>query len=237
MPLHLVAAPDQDVVAAAMGDHEVVGHEAMPALDQVEHALALSDAALSHEQEPHAVDVGQRPVQRGRRRELLGEHGLHAPVELVRLERRAQHGDAEALGRRHEIGRELETLRHDHAGHLEREEPLEDSRPLRGVERREVGDFRLAEDLNAISREALEVPGEDEPRARHLAALNLPREPGARVELLELEHLAHELEKTLDRERRLLHTRASGRPRAFGVRFRCASCAWSAFPACVSAGP
>ena len=41
----LVAAPDQHVVAAPADVHQIVGDEPVPALDQIEHALALADTA------------------------------------------------------------------------------------------------------------------------------------------------------------------------------------------------
>ena len=62
--LQLVAATDQDVAAAAPHDDEIVGDEAMPALDEIEHALRLADAALADEQQPDAEHVGERAVDR-----------------------------------------------------------------------------------------------------------------------------------------------------------------------------
>ena len=63
VPLQLVTAPDQDVAAARAYDHEIVGDEAMPALDEVEHAFRLADAALAGEQQADAVHVGERAVE------------------------------------------------------------------------------------------------------------------------------------------------------------------------------
>ena len=42
--------------------HDVIGHETMAALHEVECALGLSDARLSDEQDPQAVDLEQTTV-------------------------------------------------------------------------------------------------------------------------------------------------------------------------------
>ena len=88
--LQLVAAADEDVAAAARGDDEIVGDEPVPALDEIEHALRLADAALPDEEQPDAEHVGERAVQGGRRRELVLERRLDLLVELGRRERGAE---------------------------------------------------------------------------------------------------------------------------------------------------
>src|SRR5688500_7930075 len=151
--LQLVAAGDEDVVSAALHDHDVVGDETMAALDEVEHALGLADPALAHEQQPDAEDVGERAVKRRLRRELLLEPGLEPPVELVRLERRAEDGDAGALGGGGETRRQLLRLRHEDDGHREGEEGVDDAMALGLGPRREVADLGLAEHLHAVRHE------------------------------------------------------------------------------------
>ena len=81
-------------VPRRLHDHEIVGDEPVAALDEIEHALRLSDAALPDEQQPDAEHVGERAVQVRRRRELLLEPRLEPRVELVRLEPRADQRDA-----------------------------------------------------------------------------------------------------------------------------------------------
>src|SRR5207244_3974323 len=71
VPLQLVRAADENVVATLSDVYEVVCDEAMSALDQVQHAFAFPDAALPHKQQPHAVHVRERAVQRCRWGELL----------------------------------------------------------------------------------------------------------------------------------------------------------------------
>src|SRR5579883_16117 len=62
MALELVPPAHEHVGAAPGGDHQIVGDEPVPALDEVEHALRLADAALAREEEAHPEDVRQRPV-------------------------------------------------------------------------------------------------------------------------------------------------------------------------------
>src|SRR5437763_13334341 len=67
--LHLVATANQNVVAPLAGDDQIVGDEAVAALDEVEHALGLADAAFTSEKQADTEDVSQRSMERNRRRE------------------------------------------------------------------------------------------------------------------------------------------------------------------------
>src|SRR5258708_4444682 len=62
MALELVAASNEDVVAAATREHEIVGNDPVSTLDEIEHALGFADPALPDEQKPDTVDIGQRAV-------------------------------------------------------------------------------------------------------------------------------------------------------------------------------
>jgi hypothetical protein len=57
--LHLVAATDQDIVASFAGDHQIIGDKSVTALDEVEHALGFSDAALAGEKQSDTENVSQ----------------------------------------------------------------------------------------------------------------------------------------------------------------------------------
>src|SRR5262249_26972509 len=89
VPLKLVAASDEDVATASLGDHQIVGDESVSSLDEIEHALGFTDATLADEQQPDAEYVREGGVQVRRRRELVLEPGLDSVVELVGLEVRA----------------------------------------------------------------------------------------------------------------------------------------------------
>src|SRR4051812_8442002 len=68
--LHLVAAPDQHVVAAFAGNHQVVRNQAMAPFDKIENAFGLSNPAHAGEEESHSEYIGERSVQRHRGSEL-----------------------------------------------------------------------------------------------------------------------------------------------------------------------
>src|ERR1041385_9130145 len=68
-------------------------------------------------------------------------------------------------------------------------------------QRGEVGDLRLAQDLDAVGRETLDVAGEDETRTRDVGASDLPIESVGALDLLEAGHVAQPLEEDLHRER------------------------------------
>ena len=63
MPLHLVAAADQHIIAPLARDHKIVGDQPMPALNEIEHALRFSDPAFAGEEQPDTEHVRQRAVQ------------------------------------------------------------------------------------------------------------------------------------------------------------------------------
>ena len=127
MALQLVPAADQHVVAAPARDHEIVRDEPMAALDEIEHALRLADAASTHEQQPDAEHVRERPVQVRRRRELFLEPRLDSRVELVRLEPRADQRDPGVRRKLDEIRARLLSLRDEHARDGKGEERRQDA--------------------------------------------------------------------------------------------------------------
>ena len=205
MPLQLVAASDQDVAGTAPYDDEIVGDDAMAALDEVEHALRLADAALADEQEPHAVHVGERAVDGRLRRERIVEPGLDPVVELVRLECRPQDGDVRLRRFLDDVGGQLEPLRDEHARHREAEELREVGAARLRVEREEVGDLGLAEHLQPFGDEALDVAGQGEARARDVRPVDDALEPLRSLDALELQQIADLLQDLTDLHRGHVH--------------------------------
>ena len=61
----LAAGPEDRLRRLALHVHDVVGHQPVPAHDEVQRDLALADARLAEEQDPHAEDVEQHAVHRG----------------------------------------------------------------------------------------------------------------------------------------------------------------------------
>src|SRR5690606_17508528 len=198
MALELVAAPDEDVVAAPRDVDDVVRDEAVAALDQVQHALALADAAAADEQQTHAVDVGERAVHGRGRREVLLEVGLRPPVQLARLERGADERDPALPRGLDHRDRDVESLGHDHGRDVEAEEGVQRSaepvRRQRGDER----DLGLAEHLDAAVRQPFGVPGEDEAGAGQVGLLDDAVQAGITAQQLEREALLALLEEIAD---------------------------------------
>ena len=246
MALKLVAATEQDLRATTRDHHHVVGHEAMPAFHQIEHALRLADAAASDEQESNAEDVGQRRVQRRRRREFLLEPRLDAAVELVGLETRSDDRHAGAGRQLHHLRGRLLALRDEHRRDREREERAEDLPTLHVGPRQQIADLRLAEDLEPMRREALDVPREHESRTGDIRADDLALQSVA-AQGLEREDVAKPLNQSADGELGLHAVASLRRARDFAARLRAdplrracfarAICAPNLPNATVSAGP
>src|SRR5690606_2178498 len=163
MGMEVQPPTEQYVIAAFRNLYDVVRNQAMPALDQVEHALALADAAATDEQEPDAVDVGHRAVHRRGRGERVVEPGLQPPIELARLELGAQHRYARRIRKLDQDARHLLVLGDDHGGNRQAQQPLDGFPPCFVIDRAQVPDFRLAEHLQATARKPLAESRQCEP--------------------------------------------------------------------------
>src|SRR5207244_143358 len=78
----LMPPADQHVVPVAGDVDDVVRHQPVTALDQIEHALALADPRAAEEQQADAEHVGERRVHRRIGRERLVEERLQAAIEF-----------------------------------------------------------------------------------------------------------------------------------------------------------
>src|ERR1700682_6439043 len=86
MPLHLVAAADQHIVAALADDYEIIRHQPVSPLDAIEAALRFTNSAHAREKETDTENISERAVKRGGGSELHLQHRLDPPVELRGLE-------------------------------------------------------------------------------------------------------------------------------------------------------
>src|SRR5258708_22930406 len=195
MALELVAASNDDVVAAATREQEIVVNDPVYTLDEIEHALGFADPALPDEQKPDTVDVGQRAVERGLRRERVLEPGLDARVELVRLERRPQDGDAAADGLLHDLRRKVELLGDEEARNREGEELRQVLAAHLDIQRAQVRHLRLAEHLESLGGKARNIAGEREPGTGHVRGADHAIQPLGARHVLELEQLTELLEE------------------------------------------
>jgi hypothetical protein len=71
-----VTASDQHVVTAPRHVDDIIGDEAMAALDQIEHAFALADPRAAAKQQTDAEDVGQRAVDVRARAKASSRNGF-----------------------------------------------------------------------------------------------------------------------------------------------------------------
>jgi hypothetical protein len=58
-----MSPPDEKVMTPARHQHEVIGHQSMPPLHEIKHALTLADPTLPDEKQPHAIHICQGAMQ------------------------------------------------------------------------------------------------------------------------------------------------------------------------------
>ena len=172
--LLLETPAQQDVVSAARDHDDVVGDVTMSPLHEIEHTLALADAALPDKKQAHAVDIRKRPVHDARRRKLIVEVRLDAAVELAGLELGLDERDAVLVGRHLQRLRRIHPLGDEEARNIGAKDELR-RRALRlRVQRPQKSHLCLAEDLNPAARKPLDEPRESDARTRDVGALYLP---------------------------------------------------------------
>src|SRR6185312_7348378 len=187
----LVPAADEHVVPAPRDVDDVVGDEPVPALDEVEYALALADAGAPAEQQADAEHVGERAVHGGTRRERVVEERLETPVELRRLETGANDGDAPLPGQHQQLLGRFLRLRDDDARQRIRQKRVDRRAPRLRVERREVGDLGFSHYVEPVATEkARRVAGEDQPRAGRFRRADLALESDLTREDFQLQGIA-----------------------------------------------
>ena len=235
MPLQLMAAPDEHIVATARHDHEVVRDEPVSSLDEVQHTFRLPNATLAGEKKPNAEHVRERPVQRGRRREEVVEDRLDTAIELAGLEGRSEDRYFALGGDLLERRGKLLPLGHEDARQVEREEHAEDSIALLRRKRGEIRDLRLTERLQPLRRESVYISREYETRPRHVGTRHRAIK-AADPYLVQRESPLEARDECADGHGSV-HARASFLPRDLGVRFSWRACA-SRWPmAKLRAGP
>src|SRR5881628_3296062 len=195
MARQLVPATDQHVVPLSRDVHQVVRNEAMAALHEIEHALALADTGAAQKQEAHPEYVGEGGVHRGAGRERVVQKRLEPSVELGRLELGADHRHALGPRQLDQLGGRLLAFGNDDTRQVEPEEGLERPAPLGRPQRVEISDLGFAQDVDALRGEPLGIARQHEAGARRLGRRNLPVEPDVSREGLELERIALTLEQ------------------------------------------
>src|SRR5436190_303043 len=167
MAQHVVRISEQDIVGMAFDDHEIVRDQAMAAIDEIERAFALADAAVAEEQHADAVDVEKAGVHRDARRHRLFEEVRRARDRRRRHRRRREQRHAALLAFDAELVERSDAFRDDEAGDVEAGDVAD---ALLAQPRRkalEVLRLRRADDLHAPRLDVLVVAGEREPRLLH----------------------------------------------------------------------
>jgi hypothetical protein len=117
----LVSSADQDIIASAGDLHHIIGYQAVPALHQIEDALALADSRPADEEQANPIDVGQRPMQRRARSKCFFDDRLDAAVELGSLQLTAQDRNSLHPGELQQLRRRILALGYEDTGQVEAE--------------------------------------------------------------------------------------------------------------------
>ena len=158
MPIRIVSARRRILPPAHF--HRVVGHEPVAAVNEVERALALADAALAGDEHAEPEDVHQHGVDH----RALGERVLEQRRQLRdrgrRDDRRLQHRQPRALGLDEQLVGRREAAGDHHAGKVERQREAQRLGAAGRLEALEIADLALAEDQDAARLEVLVKPRE-----------------------------------------------------------------------------
>src|SRR6267378_1863791 len=138
VPLHLVSATDQHIVAALADDNQIVRNKPVSPLHEIEDALRFTNSAHTREEETDSENVCEGAVKGGGGGELHLQHGLDPPVEFRGLELGAYERNSSGAGGLPEASRQTLSLRHEDSWNRKGEEELEDSFPLLSVKRNEI---------------------------------------------------------------------------------------------------
>ena len=157
-------------------DH-VVGHEPVTPEDEVEGAFALADPASSREENPHADDLEENAVDRGRFREKPVELAARLFEKTGRGEVGREQGHGSTLRRFDEEIRRRERPDDDGARQGTGEEPFGDLRLPRRILPAEVIHLGLAQDLDAPFPGREDLAGDRQPGFLDPASRDSPVHP------------------------------------------------------------
>jgi hypothetical protein len=59
MALELVSLSDQDIVSAAFRNYQIIRHQSVATLYEIQNTFGFSDAALAGEEESNAENIGE----------------------------------------------------------------------------------------------------------------------------------------------------------------------------------
>ncbi|OMP13865.1 hypothetical protein COLO4_00780, partial [Corchorus olitorius] len=153
----------------------VVGNEAVAARDQFQAQLALAQTRIAHDQHAHAKDVEKHPVHRHARcrdaRQIQAQvidDGSRGNRRREQRRRRTRAAQLQVRGRIHTIG-------HDQEGRLQQDQLAHLSLAVFFRQALVVGDLGLAEHLDAIWMDEVQVPDEVRRGGRFLGEVHVER--------------------------------------------------------------
>ena len=164
----MLASPPHYDVAVSRDLDDIVGHQPVTSLDEIECYLALSYAAPADDEEPDAVDIGERSVE-GRSR---SEYVLEVARQLV-YEGGGRHGRAEdrhavLLSELQQLLVGFQGFRDYDAGERLREEPLQALPALPLRQAAHVEDLRLPYQNDPFVEVVLHESGQCECRTMNI---------------------------------------------------------------------
>ena len=154
-------------VGLALHVHDVVCHQPVAAQHQIQRTLALADAALAEDQDAHAQDVEQHPVQAGAGRERILQEALDVHDEHRRELLGAQERHCVGVGDLdQEIGN-LQVLGHAQGRDVRAEKRLAGLPLLLGRQRRQEAHLGVAEHLQALQMQVIQEARQRQARLLH----------------------------------------------------------------------
>ncbi len=146
---------------------DVIGDQPVTAHHELERALAFADPAFALEQNADPVDIHEHPVQLRVRRKPIVEHRVQRVDGSARSGVGDEEGSASRLGCGHEGPGRIVSAGDEDARQAEREKAACRDAARFAVERIQVRQFGLTENLDAGRHDSVEVTGERQPVFLH----------------------------------------------------------------------
>ena len=171
--LHVVAdklrrAAHERILADAFYLNRVVGDESVAALDKLQRRLALTDAAVAHQQHALAVDLDEHAVRRYARSEIVVQGADDVGLKLRGVLRCHEHVPVEFLRHFKAFRKRLHPVAYHEAGDVVLHKALERGEALLMAQRVKICTLDPPHDLQAVRIEIVIKPRELHGRAVHV---------------------------------------------------------------------
>ena len=171
--LHVVAdklrrAAHERILADAFYLDRVVGDESVAALDKLQRRLALTDAAVAHQQHALAVDLDEHAVRRYARSEIVVQGADDVGLKLRGVLRCHEHVPVEFLRHLKAFRKRLHPVAYHEAGDVVLHKALERGEALLMAQRVKICTLDPPHNLQAVRIEIVIKPRELHGRAVHV---------------------------------------------------------------------